>query len=279
MSHHILLVEDDDHIRKIYVQLLTHAEYLVTPTSDGETALELIEHSASHNQLYDVVVVDVCLNEVSGLDVMYATLQYKPLPPAVILMSGYATVESAIKALRAGASDYLIKPFSPERLIHSIAQALERRAAKFKLNLAVDIIAQSVSTLTENHYSRPPRHETQQPQEIDKITDNERYIQVGELLIDQSNHQVRVNGVLLQVTPNEYDILVCLASQCEHVVSPEELAYAVYGYETITKEAARKRLKTHVYNVRSKMPEGYICTVHGVGYRMVVPTNTSTTTT
>jgi len=119
----ILIVDDKASIRQLLVKLLV-GRHEVTEAVDGADALGLIAR-----ERFDVVVSDIRMPGADGLEVLRVAKSVDPLLE-VVLMTAYASVQSAIDAIRAGAFDYLPKPFEPDEAVLKIERAAERRALK-----------------------------------------------------------------------------------------------------------------------------------------------------
>ena len=118
----ILIVDDEKNIRRQLSGLLADEGYATATLDHAEAALE---HLAEEK--VDLVLFDVMLPGMSGLDAIEA-LRERGETVLVIVMSGQATIETAVRATKAGAFDYLEKPLDPERLLVSVRNALERSA-------------------------------------------------------------------------------------------------------------------------------------------------------
>lgn len=117
----VLIVDDDAGIRAAIELLLESTPYKVTYTNSVTTAKEAISGHA-----YDLIVTDLRLGNESGLDVIrYAKEADANVP--VILMTSFSSMESAIAALRLGASEYIIKPFNNDEFLHACQRALDER--------------------------------------------------------------------------------------------------------------------------------------------------------
>lgn len=123
MQSHILLIDDNEATRTLLATFFEHAGYRVTQAEDGEEALTLLP---VHH--FDVVVSDILMRGVSGIEVLYATRELEQ-PPAMILMTGYGSLETALMALRASAYDYVIKPCNPQQLLERVASAITFQAS------------------------------------------------------------------------------------------------------------------------------------------------------
>ena len=121
MRERVLLVEDRAHLRALLARTLSGA-FEVDEAPDGTSALALL---AAHD--YAVVVSDVRLPDIGGERILEAARRRDP-PPEVVMMTAFAEVPAAVAALRAGAYDYLAKPFEPDDLARVVARAAERWA-------------------------------------------------------------------------------------------------------------------------------------------------------
>ena len=117
----ILIVEDDLFFREVYSDLLKEEGYEVDTAASADEAFDLM-----NRQEYRVVVVDLVLQETSGLDVLENVKQHDPAIE-VIIVTGHANMETAIYALKHGARDYLVKPINHEEFKHTVALCVEQR--------------------------------------------------------------------------------------------------------------------------------------------------------
>ena len=117
---HILLVDDESSMRLTLTMLLKQANHTLAQAATGAAALEKLE-----NHHFDLVLTDLHLDEVSGLDVLRAAKSTNP-QTEVIVLTGYGSVESAVEAMKAGAIDYLTKPIDSEHLVQSVRETMRR---------------------------------------------------------------------------------------------------------------------------------------------------------
>jgi len=123
---HILVVDDDEVIRDACDQLLSGMKYDVKLAADGKDGLEKIKKEA-----FDIVILDLKMPGLSGMELLKIIKEDNP-ETIVIVITGYATVESAVEAMKLGAYDFLPKPFTPEELRIIIRRAIDKR--KLTLN-------------------------------------------------------------------------------------------------------------------------------------------------
>ena len=120
----ILVVDDEQTMREGCSRILSKAGWTAITAENGKQALETLR---THPGTIDVVLLDLMMPGVSGMEVME---QARPLDPnlLIIVITGYATVESAVEAMKKGAYDFIPKPFTPDQLRIVVRRALERKA-------------------------------------------------------------------------------------------------------------------------------------------------------
>ena len=119
-SHRILFIDDEQKLCKNVQALLTRENYLVDVAEDGNTGLQKLNEES-----YDLVITDVLMPDVSGMDIVRYIRDFLPDTLAIVI-TGYATLEGAVSAMRQGAYDYVTKPIDFDFLKISIERALER---------------------------------------------------------------------------------------------------------------------------------------------------------
>jgi len=123
----ILVVDDDKQMRLDLSEILTMEGYDVDSAGSGEEALELVKRND-----YDIVISDLKMPGMNGMELLAHIKKLKP-ETRVIMITAYATIESAVEAMRRGASDYISKPFKINEIEVAVRRALEE--AKFRENL------------------------------------------------------------------------------------------------------------------------------------------------
>jgi diguanylate cyclase (GGDEF)-like protein len=117
----ILIVEDDSFFREVFSDLLREEGYQVETAASGGQGLEMV-----NSRDYHVVITDLVLPDISGLDILSRVKDQDPTID-VIVVTGHANMETAIYALKHGARDYLVKPINHEELKHSVSLCMEQR--------------------------------------------------------------------------------------------------------------------------------------------------------
>src|SRR4030043_8602 len=125
-SVRILVIDDGESIRDSMSQVLLKEGYRITTAASGQEGLELFGAEA-----FQVVFVDLKLPGTTGLQVLSRIKEAGPETP-VIIITGYASIESAVEAMKRGAFDYMTKPFTPEELRVITKRALDGRKLLFE---------------------------------------------------------------------------------------------------------------------------------------------------
>lgn len=256
-SNRILVVDDEPAIRSFLVRVLEHEGYDVQAARDGQEALRYLELSA-----YDLLLTDIKMDHLDGVELLQeARNRYTDL--AVILLTGHATVPSAVAALREGAFDYLLKPVKNEEIISAVAAGLHERERQQRRDRLEKIAAQFAEVVQPNEQavSRWEPH----------------LVIVGALRLDTAAYQAALDGELLDLTPTEFRLLLMLAGAPGAAMDYVTLVQSACGY-TCERHEAREIIGTHVLNLRQKLGidpghRYFVESVRSVGYRLVYPDN------
>ena len=221
----VLVVDDEPTIAEVVSRYLERAGYETHIAADGNGA---IDAAAAHRP--DLVVLDLMLPGIDGLEVMRRLREHDRARPPVILLTAKGEESDRVIGLRLGADDYVVKPFSPAELVARVDAVLRR---------------------TET----APEHES--PIELEDMT------------IDPAARRVVVRGEEAQLTQREFDVLLFLARHPGQVFSRNQLMDAVWQYSfysdtsTVTVHIRRLRAKIEADPASPR----HIQTVWGVGYR------------
>lgn len=189
MSQKILVVDDEQSIVTLLQFNLEQAGYNVVSASDGKEALEL-----SKKEKPDLMILDLMLPELSGLDVCKELRQNKISLPILMLTAKDDEFDKVL-GLELGADDYITKPFSPREVVARV-KAILRRA------------------------------QHQQPDAEDKLT-------IGRLEIRPDNYEAFFDGNLLELTPKEFELLLYLARHKSRVLTRDQLLNAIWNYDFV----------------------------------------------
>lgn len=124
----ILIIEDDKEIRNVLVEILKEEGFAVDSADNGQQGLDMIKKKD-----FDVIVTDLVMPTIGGMEVLRETKRLRP-QTHVILITAFATVDNAVEAMKAGASDYITKPFRIDDVQTKIRKVLaEAEFDKFKI--------------------------------------------------------------------------------------------------------------------------------------------------
>jgi len=233
-AHRILVVDDEERIRRLLKMYLEKEGYVIQEAEDGESAIRLATGSD-----FDLILLDVMLPGIDGIEVCSRLRQVKATP--VIMLTAKGEEMNRVQGFEVGADDYVVKPFSPREVIYRVKAILRRSSATAFL---------SKEALTSNNIVFP------------------------HLIIEHDAHRVMAGGHEVSLTPKEYELLHYLAISPDKVFSREELLKDVWNYEFFgdlrTVDTHVKRLREKLNKVSSDAAS-MITTVWGVGYKLEVP--------
>lgn len=264
----ILIVDDDPSIRSTLKEVLSRESYQVVTAGSGEEALNVMRGTS-----FDLALLDLKMAGMDGLSLMKEIRRRSPFT-GIIMLTGYATLESAIGALRQGAHDYLLKPCEPDLLKDSIREGLKKQWRDIRRRELIDRLEQGVRELSAVNTDQL-QQESMLDLEIDEPETNSRFLRVGGLLVDLRKHIVTMNGEPVNLTPTEFSVLASLAESAGTVLKCEELVSRAQGYDCPEQEA-RTIIKTHISHLRQKLERdpsepSHILNVRGVGYMLAIP--------
>lgn len=230
----ILVVDDEERIRRLLRMYLEKEGYEIEEAEDGETAL-----SKALADDYGLIMLDLMLPGIDGIEVCNRLRQSKSTP--VLMLTAKGEEVNRVQGFEVGADDYVVKPFSPREVIYRVKAIMRRSSATAYL---------SQESNSSNNIVFP------------------------NLIIEHDAHRVMASGHEISLTPKEYELLHFLASSPDKVFSREELLKDVWNYEFFgdlrTVDTHVKRLREKLNKV-SPESAAMITTVWGVGYKLEVP--------
>jgi DNA-binding response OmpR family regulator len=255
----LLVVDDESSVRAGLQDFLSMIGYHVEEAASGREALKLLK-SAS----YDLMVLDIRMPGMSGIEVMQHTRKIYPDLP-IIVLTAHASVESAIAAVKSEAVDYMLKPFDAEDLAAAIAQTLQERAERLRHQHLLDLIGETLNTLDEK--------ESSTPLPLTPTTSPERFLIVGSVTLDRQKRLLVMQGDpprTVELSDSEMDILAALMERPHQVLSCSQLVQAAMGYE-VDEYEAQNQVRLYIHRLRRKIEANpntprLICTVRGRGY-------------
>lgn len=221
----ILVIEDDPTVGNYVKHGLEEQRWAVDLVTDGESG-----EARAGSEAYDLIVLDMRLPGKSGLEVLHA-LRARGFERPVLVLTAQDAVDAKVRALRAGADDYVTKPFAFEELLARV-EALARRP-------------RSIATPS---------------------------LVVGDLVLDQSTHEVRRGGEVIDLTPKEYTVLEYLMRHAGRVMSRTLITEYAWGYHFDPGTNIVDVVITHLRKkVDARREPKLITTVRGVGYMVKDP--------
>lgn len=270
---HILVVDDEGAIRYSVSKTLQRIGYEVDEASTGEEAVDMMR---KHE--YEVVLTDIRMPGITGVELLKRIKDVSP-DAIVILMTGYASLGTAVESLRLGAHDYLVKPSSSQDIRQSVTRGVERARNLKRRRALLDSIRSNVFELSRADveamnavYEDDEPMPAPQNYDMSTVEATNANMTLGPLTIYPGRYQISVGDQPIDLTPTEFDLLLYLAAHRGRVVSCHELVREVRGY-AVDEAEAREVIRPHVSNLRRKLKQtgkdaDLIVNVRGIGYRL-----------
>jgi len=235
MAEKILVVDDEISLQETLAYNLTKQGYDVKTTGDGTDAIELAREWSP-----EVIILDVMLPGLDGFEI--CRILRREMSTPILMLTARDDEIDRVVGLEVGADDYLAKPFSMRELIARV-KALLRRV-------------------------RLIREETSQKEGEDGRLKPE-ILEFGNLLIDLTRHEIKLNDEVVAFKPKEYELLTFFAQHQGQVLSREFILERVWGWDFI---GDSRTVDVHVRWLREKIEQDpanpwRIVTVRGAGYR------------
>lgn len=130
----VLVVDDEPTVTKSCRRILAEEGYEVLTTESGRDGM-----NRAFAQEFDLVLTDLKMPDLDGMELVRA-LRHKRPQTAVVVITGYGTVRSAVEATRLGVSDYIEKPFTPEQIVAAVDQALPSEESQPELRIEAELV-------------------------------------------------------------------------------------------------------------------------------------------
>lgn len=232
----VLLVEDEESFIEAVRLGLSREGFAVEVARDGHEALEMFERCSP-----DIVLLDVMLPKMSGIDVCRRLRQTSDVP--IIMVTAKSSEIDTVVGLEVGADDYVTKPYRIRELVARMRAALRRSPRDSTGEIAL------------------PSTET---------------IVVGDVSLDPEEHVVTIAGEIVPMPLKEFDVLRLLLTNAGRVLTREMLIDRVWGSDYV---GDTKTLDVHIKRLRSKLEDDpstptRIITIRGLGYKFERPKRT-----
>jgi two-component system, OmpR family, alkaline phosphatase synthesis response regulator PhoP len=235
MMNRVLVVDDEPSIVTLLKYNLEQAGFEVITAADGLQGKQLAETMSP-----DIIVLDLMLPKMDGIEVCKQLRQQKIMTP-ILMLTAKDDEFDKILGLELGADDYMIKPFSPREVIARVKAILRR------IQFQVD--------------------------KKDEESTDDIQISIGNLLILPEKYEAYYKNDLLELTLKEYELLLYLSQNKNRVLTRDQLLSAVWNYEFA---GDTRIVDVHISHLREKIEEDtkkpvYIKTVRGLGYKLEEP--------
>ncbi|MET3291597.1 UNVERIFIED_CONTAM: DNA-binding response OmpR family regulator [Brevibacillus sp. OAP136] len=232
----VLIIEDDPIIGDMIAMYLTEEGFLAKRAELGKKGLALLPEFNP-----DVVLLDLVLPDVSGMELCSELRRISPVPILVVSMK--TDVSERVDALLAGADDFLCKPFSMRELTAKIGAMIRRT----HLNQVAENARQGTAAASNVEKQEP-------------------------IVLDMERRAIYVDGYYVETTFSEFEMMRLFLTNPGKVFSREELINELRGFDSFVTERA---IDVHIANLRKKIEENpkepkHIRTVWGVGYKFVM---------
>lgn len=235
MAEKILVVDDEISLQETLAYNLKKQGYDVKTTGDGTDAIELAREWSP-----EVIILDVMLPGLDGFEI--CRILRREMSTPILMLTARDDEIDRVVGLEVGADDYLAKPFSMRELIARVKALLRR----------VRLIREETS-LKEGEDGRP----------------KPEILEFGNLLIDSTRHEIKIDDHVVAFKPKEYELLTFFAQHQGQVLSREFILERVWGWDFI---GDSRTVDVHVRWLREKIEQDpanpwRIVTVRGAGYR------------
>ena len=228
--YHILVVDDEEMIRKLIAKYAVYEGHTVTEAADGMEAIEQVKGGD-----FDLMIIDIMMPELDGFSACREIRKFSQIP--IIMLSARGEEYDKINGFELGIDDYVVKPFSPKELMLRVNAVMKRAAGRKS--------------------EEPVKEESRN--EIVELAG-------GGLRADLTARIVYVDGRRADMTPKEYDLFFYMLKNRNIALTREKLITEVWGYDYFGDD---RTLDTHIKLLRKSLGPyaDFIVTLRGVGYR------------
>jgi DNA-binding response OmpR family regulator len=259
----ILIIDDEALLRQTLARILQRNGFDVTSAENGEQGLAFLQTNP-----FDLVFMDIRMPGMPGLDVLERIRSQHPSLP-VILFTAQPDINSAVEALRRGATDYLLKPLKPEIILeraHTILAVQQKERRRREIQAQIESLQAELKALEEENAEIQPEMSASPPAD--------RYLKRGDLVLDCYTRRLIIHERIINLTSTSFDFLLVLARHAPEVVDYKTLVAEAQGYQANLREA-QELTKWHIHNIRQAIESDsrkpiYLVNVRGIGYRLVV---------
>jgi DNA-binding response OmpR family regulator len=264
LARTILVIDDEENLRRSLSLILQRAGYSVTTAGNAQEAWLALSAG-----VFDLVLLDLKMPGVSGLELLPQIWQKYPESPVVII-TAHATLESAIEAIRGGARDYLLKPINPAQILSRVDEILSSKDQNKRRQEILEEMQRLVAELGQLELTDLGPQTKSTPA---FAGDQSRILRFGPFVVDMHARIAQMDGRPLPLSPTAFNYLVTLIRHSPQTVDYEILVRESQGFETTPIEAY-EMARWRIHELRkavesdSRRPK-HIITIRGAGYRLV----------
>jgi DNA-binding response OmpR family regulator len=255
----ILIIDDELILRQTLARILQRAGFEATTAESGEQGLAFLETTS-----FDLIYLDIRMPGLAGPEVLKLIHTSHPTIP-VVLFTAQPDINSALEALRSGATDYLVKPLKPEAFIErtqAILAVQQKEQRKRLLQAQIDALQAELRSITG-----------EEPAPAKAIPPQERYLKTGALVLDLHARRLSIGELPVNLPPTSFDYLLVLARHSPEVVDYQTLVAEAQGFQAEPHEA-KEISKYHIHLIRQAIEPDenkpkYLFNVRGSGYRLL----------
>lgn len=235
MAKQILVVEDEPTLARLLSYNLSQEGYETRLVDHGGEGLQ-----AALQGTFDLIILDIMLPGMNGFEVL-SKLRQKGCKTPVIILTARNAEDEVVQGLKAGADDYITKPFGVAELLARVSAVMRRSGSE-------------------------------QPSELGE-TGTDKVIRAADLSIYPEKYEVVLHGEQIQLRPKEFEVLLYLVQRPGVVVSRDDLMNVVWGFDYV---GGQRTVDVHVSSLRKKLEMNQetvqIDSVRGLGYKLVIHT-------
>lgn len=235
MAKQILVVEDEPTLARLLSYNLSQEGYETRLVDHGGEGLQ-----AALQGSFDLIILDIMLPGMNGFEVL-SKLRQKGCKTPVIILTARNAEDEVVQGLKAGADDYITKPFGVAELLARVSAVMRRSGSE------------QLSELGE--------------------TGTEKVIRAADLSIYPEKYEVVLHGEQIQLRPKEFEVLLYLVQRPGVVISRDDLMNVVWGFDYV---GGQRTVDVHVSSLRKKLEMNQetvqIDSVRGLGYKLVIHT-------
>jgi DNA-binding response OmpR family regulator len=257
----ILIIDDEVVLRQTLARVLQQAGFEATSAENAEQALAFLKSTE-----FDLVYLDLRMPGLHGLDALKLIHEQYPTLP-VVLFTAQPDLNSAVEALRNGATDYLLKPLKPQVIIErtqSILATQQKEKRKREIAQQINSLQAELRNIEQGIV----------PEIGSAVPSRDRFMKCGALVLDLHARRLTIDEQVINLPPTSFDYLLVLARHAPDVVDYQTLVAEAQGYQAEARDA-QELTKWHIHQLRQAFDKdtqnpSYLINVRGKGYRLVI---------